>query len=391
MLSQLFSTIRKATGWLASVAIRGITMLGNGLKSLVVNSMPIDAFLVVAKYLPIGGWLEHERPNEFGINSVYTALREENKEKLRAILKTASPSEKAIHNYLLAENLISHSSMEKALFISKHNPSFLKILISAVKPEKRLWLLQKVRWLGKPFIFGLVKKNEKAISYVMEALPEQDRFKFMDILDEAGNTPAMVQLRTAVSSLEIRAFLKHCPPTQVFSYLTKLNKRGQTALMCLLAMSPKFDVDDSFEYVLNLIPKERRKEFLAFHNQGEKLMLRAHADGRKEVKALLRKNGIKMPKLEKTNGNNTSKALTEEWEAKEKFKEMFGAYPLVVLGLEDKYCTEGEIKKAYHIKMLKYHPDRNQKESAKEKAQKTASAYEFYTKPEARKKYLARC
>lgn len=390
MLSQLFSTIRKATGWLASAALKGITMVGNGLKSLVVNSMPIDAFLVVAKYLPIGGWLEHEKPDEFGINSVHTALREENKKKLRAILKTASASEQAVHKYLLSENVIHNSPISRALIISEKEPGYLKIMLGVVKPEKRLWLLQKAKWLGKPFIFGLMKKNIKAINYVMQALPEQDRFKFMDILDEAGNTPAMVQLRTAVSSLEIRAFLKHCPPAQVFSYLTKVNKRGQTALMCLLAMSPKFDVDDSFEYVLNIIPKERRKEFLAFHNQGEKLMLRAHADGRKGVKALLRKNGIKMPKLEKTNGNNTSKALTEEWEAKEKFKEMFGAYPLVVLGLEDKYCTEGEIKKAYHIKMLKYHPDRNQKESAKEKAQKTASAYEFYSKPETRKKYLGR-
>jgi len=390
MLSQLFSTIRKATGWLASVAIRGITMLGNGLKSLVVNSMPIDAFLVVAKYLPIGGWLEHEKPDEFGINSVHTALREENKKKLRAILKTASASEQAVHKYLLSENIIHNSPMNRALTLSEHEPGYLKILLEAVRPEKRLWLLQQVKHLGESFVLNLVHKTAKAISNVMLALPERDRFKFMDILDAEGNTPAMVQLGSAASYLEIRAFLKHCPQEKAFSYLTKVNKRGQTALMCLLAISPKVDLNDSFEYVLNLIPAERRKEFLAFHNQGEKMMLHAHADNRKVVKALLRKNGIKMPKLENTSGKNMSKALREEWEAEEKFKEMFDAYPLAVLGLPEKYCTDGEIKKAYHIKMLKYHPDRNKKENAKEKAQKTASAYEFYTKPEARKKYLAR-
>jgi len=390
MLSQLFSTIRKATSWFASVVMRGITMIGNGFKSLVVNSLPIDIFASVAKYIPIGGWLEHEKPDEIGQNSVHMALREENKQKLRTILKVASASERAIHKYLLAEDFIQSSPMEKALSLARRRPVFLKILLDAVKPEKRLWLLQNAKWLKKPFIFGLMHRNAKTIGYVMDALPERDRFKFMNILDEHGNNPGMVQLRSAASYLEIRAFLRHCPQSEAFSYLTKINKRGQTALMCLLAISLKEDVDDSFEYVLNLIPKERRKEFLVFHNQGQKLMLRAHADGRKEIKALLRKNGIKMPKLEKTSSNNMSKTLTEEWEAKEKFKELFGAYPLVVLGLEDKYCTEGEIKKAYHIKMLKYHPDRNKKENAKDKAQKAASAYEFYTKPEVRKKYLAR-
>ncbi|MBN9286340.1 MAG: J domain-containing protein [Gammaproteobacteria bacterium] len=390
MLSQLFSTIKKAIGWLASAALKGITMIGNGFKSLVVNSMSIDIFIRIAEYLPIGGWLEHEKLDIGGENSVHAALMQENKEKLRVILRTASASEKAIHKYLLTENLINSSPLEEALGISRNNPGFLKIMLAAVKPEKRLGLLESARWLGKPFIFGLMRQGAKVISYVMNALPEHDRFKFMGPLDAHGNNPGMVLLRSAPSYSDVKAFFQHYPQEHIFTYLTKRNDRGQTALMNLLAVSSEIDVDDSFEYVFNLVPKKRRKEFLDFHGQGEKLMLNAYANDRKGVKALLRKNGIKIPKMTKKEAQKSCKDLIEEWKATEKFKEKFGAYPLIVLGLEEKNYTEGEIKRAYHVKMLKYHPDRNKKENASKKAQKIASAYEFYSKPDVRKNYLGR-
>ncbi|MCS5710537.1 J domain-containing protein [Candidatus Berkiella aquae] len=389
MLNQLFSAIRRPINWLASAVSRGITTINNGFKSLFVNSMSIDTFLVIAKYLPIGGWLVHEKPDEFGTNSVHTAIREKNKEKLRTILRTASASEEAVHKYLLSENVINQSPISRALIVSRNQPGYLKILLEAVRPEKRLWLIQQVKHLGDDFVFSLVLKNSKTIENVMLTLPGQDRFKLMNNLDRDGDTPAMVQLSSAASYSEMRAFMKHCPQEKAFSYLTKINKKGQTALMCLLAISPKVRVDDSFAYVLNLIPKERRKAFLASHHQGEKLMLLADADGRTGVKALLRKEGIEMPKLE-TSAKRSSKQLFEEWEAKEKFKEMHGVYPLVALSLEDKVCPEKEIKRAYHLKMFKYHPDRNKKENAKNKTQRTIAAYEFYSKPATRKKYLGR-
>jgi DnaJ-class molecular chaperone len=57
-----------------------------------------------------------------------------------------------------------------------------------------------------------------------------------------------------------------------------------------------------------------------------------------------------------------------------------------VLGVSED-ATEAEIKKAYRTLSLKYHPDRNSTEEAKEKIQKVNQAYEILSDPEEKKRY----
>lgn len=57
-----------------------------------------------------------------------------------------------------------------------------------------------------------------------------------------------------------------------------------------------------------------------------------------------------------------------------------------ILGISND-ATEADIKKAYRALTLKYHPDRNQSEEAKEKIQKINEAYETLGDPALRKQY----
>jgi DnaJ-class molecular chaperone len=57
-----------------------------------------------------------------------------------------------------------------------------------------------------------------------------------------------------------------------------------------------------------------------------------------------------------------------------------------ILGVSND-ATEADIKKAYRTLSLKYHPDRNPSEDAKEKIQKINEAYETLGDPALRKQY----
>jgi hypothetical protein len=366
------------------IFFNGVKMIGDWIKSKIVNSVSIDTFLTMSRYVPIGGWLEHEKTDWHGDNSIHEALRERNKDKLKAILSTAS--ERAIEKYLLAENLVGIDPIQYATFHCNNDVSFLKILLDAVKPERRLWLLETIKYFERLFVYGLSSSTPRMISTVMNALPKNARFDFFNKVDEYGETPVMFQASFGMNKGTAKAFLEHCPKQNLFEYLTKLNKKGQTTLMMLVEADT--NVDETFSYILSLIPKDKRKEFLDFYKQGEKLMLLAHATGKEKIKRILRRNGIDYPKDSEVDTENMLQDLTEEWEAKEKFKQKYGEFPLAVLGIENDKCEPHEIKRAYYINMLKYHPDRNKEESAKEMAQKMISAYEFYDKPETRKKYL---
>lgn len=68
----------------------------------------------------------------------------------------------------------------------------------------------------------------------------------------------------------------------------------------------------------------------------------------------------------------------------------YGKHPAEILGVaKDKWYDEKERKKAFHRTMLEIHPDKNKEDvQAKEKAALVIAAYELYTKPEKRQRYL---
>ncbi len=381
--------------------LAGLTMLGkllnvanvvgNQIKSIIVNSVSIDTFLTVSEFLPIGSLLEHEKPDFDGANSVLDAMRARDENKVKRILKVAS--EKAIDKYLREKNVIEIGILDYATFYCDKDVRFLNILLDAIKPEKRLAVFQSTYNLGNRYVFNLALNGSvEVINIVITSLPLQDRFTFINELDNDGNTPTMRRGGSAKVS-ELKAFLDHCPHEHVFEYLTKKNSKGKTALMELFNVTSP--IDAQFNYLFNLIPDDRKKEFLASHQQGEKVMLLAQASKRKRIISILKRYGIAEPaqsNVDEENGEENSNELylklIQEWEAKENFKQKFGGYPYAVLGLEQDTSDPVAIKKAYYVGMLKYHPDRNQSVDATVKSQQVISAYEFYTKPETRKNYL---
>ena len=57
-----------------------------------------------------------------------------------------------------------------------------------------------------------------------------------------------------------------------------------------------------------------------------------------------------------------------------------------ILGIP-KDATSSQIKKAYHKNAIKWHPDKNKSEEAKQKFQEISKAYEVLSEPEKRKAY----
>ncbi len=53
-------------------------------------------------------------------------------------------------------------------------------------------------------------------------------------------------------------------------------------------------------------------------------------------------------------------------------------------------ASDAQIKKAYYQQALKYHPDKNQSEAAKERFQKIGEAYQILGNPQSREIYDTR-
>ncbi len=361
-------------------------MLVRWLKTLIVNSISIDSFVWLAKYLPIGGWLEYEELDWMRETSVYQSIRDRNKERLKRILNVAS--DEAVHRYLVSRNVIGISPIEFELCISKAEgkDNYLKVLLKAVKPENRYRLLQAYRLEPRNFFIGLMLTTAKLIDTVLSLLPEGERFLAIDTKDEYGLTPLMFLVSRGTNCNMLKAVLRHCPEDQLFNHLTRVNERGETALVILSNARTK--VDAAFRYILNSIPRYKRAEFLATHNQGEKIMLLAHATGKTSIKRILSSYGYRVPKLTPAEAEKRYEMKAEENVAKENFKKDHGAYPLTLLGIENENCEAGDIKRAYHRKMLLWHPDRCRDPRAPEMSRQIISAYEFYDKPETRKTSL---
>ncbi len=357
------------------------------LKTFVANSFSIDTILAVSKYLPVGSLLDYEQPDIVGANSIHEAMRDRDEKKVRSILNLAS--EKALDKYLSEKTVIGTSILDFATIHCDTDYRFLKILLERIKPEKRLAVFQADHYLVDTYLFNMVNQGEKVINIVMASLPLQDRFTFINQVDEQGNTPFMRLASRGRSVSTLKSILNHCPKQHLFDYLTRSNNEGKTALMLLFNVT--FNVDAPFNFILNAIPANRRKEFLEFNKQAEKVMLVAHIDKRHTIIKTLKRCGIAEPAQifeEDDDLEDRFLKLTQEWEAKENFKKKYGEYPHAVLGLAQETNDPTEVKKAYYLGMLKYHPDRNKDMDATEKSQIVISAYEFFTKPETHKNYL---
>ncbi len=351
-------------------------------KSTVVNILPTKAFLTAARVLPIGGWLEFEEQDMFCESSLLYAIYRKDWGTVDDILKVASKP--ALYKFLLAEDIVGLGPLQFATFKCEEDITLLNKLIAAIEPNERLNIFKKIKHLDNPFVYHLSLKSKSHIDVVMNCLPEKDRFEFLSQIDELGNTPVMSQACFGENKDMVKAFLRHCPNDKLLDHLNTVNKAGETVLTKFAAS----EANDSFEYILKSIPKNKREQFFAHQSQGKKAALISLANKDENKIATLEKYGLKIHDEWRKVTKEQLEALEQEWKAKEKFKQLFGSYPLQWLGIEGDECEHSKIKKAYHSKMLLFHPDRNpNNQHAADMSQKIISAYEFYDKPESRIKY----
>lgn len=367
------------------------TRIGNRFKSLVVNNLSIDSFVFWAKIFPIGGWLVHERADRINRSSVLKALSDKNKKRLKNILSVAS--EEAIHQYMLAGDLLGITPINYATtHLSKdEQEKYLTILLKAIKPANRSKLLDDIRVLGEKYIFNLTHSSVNVIKTVMNLIPKNERFGFMNQADSKGETPLMWHASSGSEKPFFEAYLMHCTPEQKYELLIKVDPKGLTPMMRLVQCNTD-DIDEAFIYLLKSIPKERRTDFLNHHKQGEKMMLLADITGKKRIKEILEKNDIPDIEVEAEGMDMEQRieCLNEQWEAEEGFKEKHGDYPMSLLEVQHVYRIDTDAKTNYRTKMKKFHPDKSKENNAKDISQKINSAYEFYDKPETRIQYIKR-
>jgi len=365
--------------------LNGMTSIGDWLKGAVVSSMSINTFTTVAKVIPIRGWLKHKKLSWAKDNPILKALRKNDEKKLASILAIAT--EETLHQFYVTADIAGITPIEYATYNLK-DAKYITALLKAIKPENRVKLLNKVIDSGKQYIFSLASTTAAKAKVVMELIPENEKYDFVN-QEHPGEGTVLNKLGCkAGTELYFQAFMENFTPEQRFDILTKTDHKGATVMMNLVQTNA--NVNLPFAYLLNSIPENRRAEFLDFHKQGQKMMLLADILGKARIKKMLEENGIGDIVADK-DGQDDDRciiAINKRWEAEEGFKAEHGDYPMAVLNLEHIYSEETEIKHAYRRMMLKYHPDKNKEQNAEELSKKIISAHDFFGKPETRSQYL---
>ncbi len=383
-------------------------------KTFIVNTVPIRAFVLIARVLPIGDWLKYEEQDSLvGHTSFSYAVRDKDFVLLDRILKVCS--QEALYRYLFMKNYIEISPLQYAIFHYKTDTTATKKILKAILPKKRIWVLNNLTcYNSRLIVFSLARGEDVALhcKKVMELLPEKDKIHFMNQVDSQGNSPILLQAMNGQSWEYIKGFLEHYPKQHLFDYLNIKNEKKETFLTEVV----QHPDNNYIEKIIEMIPEEQRAAYLAKHSQGMKALLYAKASHNYFYAychiATLEKYGIKVPEKyahlsskeleeqlpkifeeldaqqEIDNVVQSVKLYPNEQTVRENFKLKHGVYPLEVLQVDNENVSFNEIKTAYKKLVLFSHPDKNK--DSEESTIKTTlinEAYGVYAKSDVRKSY----
>lgn len=396
------------------ITIQGYSSKMNvAFKTFVVNEMPITAFVLIARVLPIGDWLKYEEQDEFGHTSFSKAIWSKNFILVDRILKVIS--DEALHRYLFMENRLGNGPLQYSCLFYEEDTTATRKIVNAIKPEKRLWVFNRLIYNKELLIFRLVRgKNEAAhFKIVMDSLPEKDKFSFINQADSEGYSPILYQAMARENWERVKSVLDYYPKARIVDYLNIMNDKKET-FFTEAASQPS---DSYIAKIIELLPENQRDAYLSMHHQGLKALLyaKAHYKYCGHQVPILESFGIKIPeeyqvlssdelreklpeifkKLEATASLNVSTQPVGEFPneliVREKFKVKHGVCPLSVLKLDNKEeSTLEDVKSAYRKMMLFCHPDKNNGSvESTLKSHLIIEAYEVYVKPETRKKYYS--
>jgi hypothetical protein len=353
-------------------------------KSWVVNTLPTRLFVRMAQGLPMGHWLEYERPDDSGSNSVMDAIKAKDALLLERILKVASPL--AIERYLSQKNWLGISAIFYASDSYNDTSALLKLVLAAVPEAQRADWLMSLKFEAMPHIFkqppymfdvlASSTHSPKYLDIIMQSLPQKDKLRFLLQRDAKGNSLLIKQSRGAASLEAVTALLSYFPLAEVVPYLKLENHEALTALYFFATQNTL----PQFKYLLSFIADEEMKAYLIFTNQGVKALLKAHAYGHQDVINLLQSHEVELPEpLKNLRGQFFMKNLLDEinkvWSDRGAFITKYGRSPFEVLEVRPDSVFQ-EIKKARKRKLLQVHSDKNNNiEHANEKTQAVTVAF----------------
>jgi len=210
-----YSTLGALFGSTIAHDLLGGNILKSGVKSIqttVVNLVPTNAFLATARYLPIGSWLEYKKPDRWRDTILSTAVEKEDIAQVETILSVSSKP--ALYKMLLQKNWLGSGPLQDAADSLGHKPirsRILRKIIDAIESHKRYEILSKItNGSDQPFIHSLtyVPHDTGDLDYVVEAIPEAQRWPFIDCTSPVGNTPLHLLGYNKHASIEVTSFLK---------------------------------------------------------------------------------------------------------------------------------------------------------------------------------------
>lgn len=147
-------------------------------KTFIVNTVPIRAFVLIARVLPIGDWLKYEDDPNSNSNSLAWATLSKKFDLVKGILQVSS--EEALHHFLL--KCPYDGPLHNAAFHQDNDTTALKMILEAIKPEKRLWILTQLTSNENPIVCSIVRGtfSNNQCEVVMNSLPQKDKIHFMN-------------------------------------------------------------------------------------------------------------------------------------------------------------------------------------------------------------------
>jgi|GEM_PF-5601885 hypothetical protein len=370
------------------------------IKNIVANFTPLPIFLLWARVLPIGGWLEYARPME-GLDGLLYATYH-NIESLALNIIRAVP-QNTLHTLLERRSPENESALYLSALGLRPNLTIFNALLAAIAPSERLRFLTAIvgdtGWEA-PLVHHFDREHELPFWEAMMAhLTPAQQITLVHTLDLKGDTLLHHQARKAFTPIMLKSVLAPLSVEQCKTYFSTLCPHGETPLILAFAHWQHYAAKEIFTF----LPKAAWQDIMAVTppgwsmNQGEKLMLVAKVTGCPDEVAYLRHEfnlqlpaqyqGLGEAELQQIISAIEKMSHGNSCETKQNFKLTYGETPEKILGLENWLAPKAYVN-AYRQLQRIHHTDKTREPSTNSKSVQLNAAKQFITEVETRDKYF---